>query len=124
MSKLVLMGFTLIFLLPSCGASDGDGGGGGGGGGSGGSDPDAQVADDVDAAEGPWECPEKNIARRKTDNYTQDCGLLLCTTADGCGNVALGCDTDDDCVKSTLEAGWEVDLPVHCVGRICSAPPQ
>ena len=71
-----------------------------------------------DAAVGPWECLEGNVARRKSDGHTSGCGLLRCTVEDGCGNT-LGCQSEEDCVSSTLEAGWDVDLEVNCVDRMC-----
>ena len=49
-------------------------------------------------------------------------GLVRCTVEDGCGNTALGCQGEEDCVSSTLEAGWDVDLEVSCVNGICDAP--
>lgn len=116
MTRRTLAALTLGvgFLLPSCGDSDT----GSGGGGSSGS---AQLdAGDTDAAEGPWECLEGNIAHRKADGETKDCGLVRCTVEDGCGNTALGCKSNDDCVSSTAEAGWEVDLPVTCRHGMCA----
>jgi hypothetical protein len=111
---------ALAVLLPSCGG-DGDSENGGG---SGGSTLDAAVPDTGDeAAEGPWECLEDNVARRKSDGDTGGCGLLRCTVEDGCGN-SLGCDAEEDCISSTAEAGWDVDLEVSCVGGQCEVPPS
>jgi hypothetical protein len=98
----------LAFLLPNC-SGDGDSGGD-----SGGSVQDSGTESGEDAAVGPWECLEGNVARRKSDGHTTRCGLLRCTVEDGCGNTALGCQSEEDCVSSTLEAGWEVDLEVIC----------
>ncbi len=121
MSRFIMttLGAGLSLLVASCGSSDG---GPGPGGGSGGTMGDGAVASD--AAEGPFECLQGNVARRKSDGDTEPCGLERCTVQDGCG--ALGCETDDDCVSSTLEAGWQVDYPVKCNAGGCdyvSPPP-
>jgi hypothetical protein len=113
---MVAIAAGISLLVASCGSSDG---GPEPGGGSGGSTSDGSVAGD--AAEGPFEClKEGNIARRKSDGDTEPCGLERCTAQNGCGVPgALGCETDDDCVSSTLEAGWQVDYPVKCIAGGC-----
>ena len=119
MTRLIMVAIAagISLLVASCGSSDG---GPEPGGGSGGSTNDGSVAGD--AAEGPFEClKEGNIARRKSDGDKQPCGLERCTVQDGCG--ALGCETDDDCVSSTLEAGWHVDYPVKCIAGGCDYVP-
>lgn len=34
------------------------------------------------------------------------------------------CESEDDCVSSTLEGGWDVDLEVICVDRLCRERPE
>ncbi len=115
MSKSVMAAALALvaFLLPNC-SGDGDDGGGG-------SVQDSGTESGEAAAVGPWECLHGNVARRKSDGQTTPCGLLRCTVEDGCGNSALGCQSEEDCVSSTLEAGWEVDLEVICSYGLCDS---
>lgn len=69
--------------------------------------------EESEAAVGPYECLEGNVARMKDGGYTEKCGLRRCKEDVGCAG-ALGCKSDDDCVSNTLEAGWTVDYPVTC----------
>jgi len=118
---------SMVVLIASLTSGCGDGDDGSGGGASSGQDAglDAQAETSDEPAVGPWECLPNNIARRKSDGDIVECGFLKCTVEDGCGNTALGCQSDEDCVSSTLEVGWTVDQPVHCDTdrHVCSPPP-
>jgi hypothetical protein len=113
MSKSIMAAALALvaFLLPNC-SGDGDDGGGG-------SVRDSGTESGEAAAVGPWECLQGNVAQRKSDGHTTPCGLLRCTVEDGCGNPVLGCQSEEDCVSSTLEAGWDVDLEVICDDGTC-----
>jgi hypothetical protein len=118
--KNVMM--ALFWLLASgfalgCGG-DGTTDAAGGAAGSGGEDGDAtsdafSEAGDAETADGPWECADVHTAIHPASGYIDDCGLLRCKIGVGCHSVK-GCSTNDDCVSSTAEAGWQVDYPVYC----------
>jgi len=114
--RIVLTTLAALFLMLAGCSGDGDSEGGSSGAPQ---DGGADTVDDV--AVGPWECLENNVARRKSDGKTNPCGLLRCTVEDGCGNTALGCENEEDCVSSTAEAGWDVDLEVRCNGGMCDS---
>jgi len=88
---------------------------------------DDGAADDADSAtndeesgappvEGPWECIENNVSVNKETGVTRPCGLNKCFPGIGCKNDWRGgrCESDDDCISSTAEAGYPMDCPVWC----------
>ena len=66
--------------------------------------------------EGPWECIENNVSVNKETGVTRPCGLDKCFPGIGCKNDWRGglCESDDDCISSTAEAGYAMDCPVWC----------
>ena len=127
----------LWILALGCGDDSNNGGGGESGGGSGqggsggqprqdGGDVEDATADSEAApAEGPWECVFPNTAVHKERGWTEECGFDKCRAGTGCKQKTLGrCETDDDCISSTLERGWEGDRPVFCDSSfLCSPDP-
>jgi hypothetical protein len=81
----------------------------------------------AEAATGPWECVENNVAVWKENGTRVPCGGFRCHVEDGCGNYAAeGCKSDDDCISSTEELGDppEEAREVHCINQGCSAVPK
>ena len=72
--------------------------------------------------EGPWECIENNVSVNKETGVTRPCRLNKCFPGIGCKNDWRGglCESDDDCVSSTAEAGYAMDCPVWCdITNLC-----
>ena len=121
-ARMMLTTLALLLTLAGC-SGDGDSGNGAGGAPQdSGTDAVDDTVDDTadDTAVGPWECLENNVAKKKLDGKETSCGFNRCTVEDGCGNTALGCENNDDCISSTLEIGWDTDLRVWCNGGACT----
>ncbi|MCL2823367.1 MAG: hypothetical protein FWD57_05190 [Polyangiaceae bacterium] len=132
MRTLLTASITIFvsFLLSACSGSPGtvdnpEDTGTGGNGGDGG--PDQPNEADVDAdvgdepIEGKWTCGENNRAIEIGTGYVWICGMDKCVEGIGCLGWDEPCESDDECIESTLEIGWEVDLAVHCKYGICQA---
>jgi len=96
----------------------------GGSGGDSGSDADAEVDADADSVEtpsdDPYECIFPSKSLEKATNLVESCGTYKCSTLIGCKWPP--CDSNDDCVASTLELGWELEFPVVCnEAFVCTA---
>ena len=125
-TTLAVIGFSIGFLIPACSSSgpeSGDPVPPGTGGNTGDSavhnDSGGDASGDGDTGPlGPWDCSVPGQARWiATDvDLVRYCGFFGCSSERGC---KIRCDSDDDCISSTLQLGWEHDLRVFCDDHSC-----
>ena len=130
-SVVFAIGLSFLFAVSGCDSgspteeNDAGRGGSGGKGGTGG-DSGTGGADDtgIGGFEGPWECElPSNRATNTETGAVRPCGLFRCYPGIGCPKLTEGCDSDDDCIDSTLEIGWTRDIRVYCDGVYCEDDP-
>jgi hypothetical protein len=81
----------------------------------------------AEAATGPWECVENNVAVWKENGTRVPCSTYRCHVDDGCGDIqSKVCKSDDRCISSTAETGDPPDKArdVRCIDGVCSVVPN
>jgi len=127
MNSRILFSYALSISCMICGcgtASTTDPGGTGGeppdGGVGGDSGADADADSEETHSNDPYECIFPNKSVEKATGRTVDCCEYKCSTLTGCKWPP--CESDDDCVDSTLELGWEQHFPVVCTDTFYCDP--